>query len=177
MGFVRAWEALHRDPPASFCDLGAGGGVPGLVVALAWPTARVGLLEASSRRCRFLREAVETLGLTGRAEVHEGRAERLARTEKLEGRFELVIARSFGPPATTAECAARLLAPSGTLLVAEPPGDAGNPTRWPADGLGMLGLEVAGSSASPSLVVLVAIHESPARYPRRDGVPLKRPLF
>lgn len=177
MGFVRAWSEVHDDPPASFCDLGAGGGVPGLVLGLAWPTTRIGLLEASSRRCQFLREAVDELGLAPRADVHEGRAEHLARAPELEGRFELVTARSFGPPATTAECSARLLAPFGTVLVAEPPGDAGDSERWPPGGLGELGLEVKGVASSPNLVVLVATRACPDRYPRRDGVPLKRPLF
>ena len=53
-----------------------------------------------------------------------GQGRELARVADFEGRFELVIARSFGPPAPTAECAARLLAPRGALVVSEPPDGA-----------------------------------------------------
>lgn len=176
--FVAAWDAERARAPASVCDLGAGGGVPGLVLALHWADARIVLLEAAQRRCAFLEEAVVALGLTATTSVAEGRAESLARTLDLEGAFELVTARSFGPPAVAAECAARLLAPGGVLLVAEPPDGAETATRWPEDGLAALGLGPARPTATiRRLVVIERVRACPDRYPRRVGVPSKRPLF
>jgi 16S rRNA (guanine527-N7)-methyltransferase len=178
LGFARAYEALAGAAPIALCDLGAGGGVPGLVLADAWPTTAVHLLEAAQRRCQFLREAVAALGWADRVLIEEGRAEALARTDHLGGRFELVTSRSFGPPSVTAECAARLLAPAGVLLVAEPPEVDPQSVRWPPDGLALLGLGPAVSAwTAPHLVAIRATGSCPERFPRRDGVPRKRPLF
>ena len=153
-------------------DLGAGGGVPGLVVAVARPDLHLVLLDAMAKRCRFLEEAVATLGL--RAEVVEGRAEEIARSG-WRGQVDAVIARSFGPPAVTAECAAPLLRVGGRLVVSEPPEVA---SRWSAAELSVLGLRpTARPTTSATLQVLEQIAPCPDRYPRRTGIPAKRPLF
>jgi 16S rRNA (guanine527-N7)-methyltransferase len=160
------------------CDIGAGGGVPGLVLALHWPQATSVLLEAAERRCAFLEEAIGELGLGATASVARGRAEALARTLDLEGRFPLVTARSFGAPAVVAECAARLLAPGGVLMVSEPPDPARTTARWPVEGLAVLGLGPAvPASSSRYVVVIERVGPCPDRFPRRVGVPQKRPLF
>ncbi len=176
--FAEAYEALEGSPPSSCCDLGSGGGVPGLALAVRWPTTSMVLLEASARRCEFLREAVASLGCERRVRVAEGRAEVLARTPALEGRFGLVTARSFGPPASTAECAARLLAPHGLLIVADPPDAETLGDRWPDAGLALLGLGPATSiRTDPRLVGIRQLTPCDDRFPRRDGVPAKRLLF
>jgi 16S rRNA (guanine527-N7)-methyltransferase len=159
-------------------DLGSGGGLPGLVLARAFPDTRWVLLDAMERRCRFLERAVQQLGLDGRVEVECGRAEVLARREDLRGRFPLVVTRSFGAPAVTAECAAGFLRPSGgRLVVSEPPDSAAD--RWPAEGLARLSLRAVERVAGPGWTVQVLeLHgELEERYPRRTGVPAKRPLF
>lgn len=183
LAYADAYEALGGAAPSSCCDLGAGGGVPGLVLALRWPSTDMVLLEASARRCGFLREAVALLGCEDRVQVAEGRAEVLSRTPELEGRFELVTARSFGPPGATAECAVRLLAPLGLLMVSEPPvaePPVAEPIRprWPAAGLALLGLGAAVAlRVDPQLVGVRRLAGCDARFPRRDGVPARRPLF
>lgn len=153
-------------------DLGAGGGVPGLVVATARPDLHVVLLDAMAKRCRFLEEAVEALGLD--AEVVEARAERLGRSS-WRGQASAVIARSFAAPAPTAECAAPLLAVGGRLVVSEPPEAV---DRWPTGPLAQLGLQPAVRVGPGAGVrVLIQVEPCPDRYPRRVGVPAKRPLF
>jgi 16S rRNA (guanine527-N7)-methyltransferase len=145
--------------------------VPGLVLALRWPASTWTLVDAMERRCRFLSEAIEELGLASRVQVVQGRAEELGREPSLRGRFDVVTARSFGPPAVTAECAAPFLAAGGRLLVSEPPTEA---VRWP-DEVALLGLAVGARRGS--IQVLIQTTLCPDRYPRRTGVPAKRPLF
>jgi len=163
--------------PARTLDLGSGGGVPGLVLLAALPRLHVVLLDASQRRTQFLREAVISLGFAERAEVVTARAEAAGRQPDLRHGFDVVVARSFGPPATTAECAAPLLRLGGHLVVSEPP-DGGD--RWPAAGLAPLGLEpvpLSGFAGLHHYAILRAVRLCDDRYPRRDGVPAKRPLF
>lgn len=173
-GFAEA----HGDPPPSRAlDLGAGGGVPGLVLAAtSWPTTRWVLVEAAQRRCDFLRAAVERLELTPRVEVRQGRAETLGHDADLREGFDLVIARSFGPPAVAAECAAPFVAMAGCVIVSEPPGGDGQ--RWDPEGLRLLGLVwAAGDGNGNSYAMLHKVGPCPARFSRRDGVPARRPLF
>lgn len=177
-GFIRAWSSEREEPPRRFCDLGAGGGVPGLPLALDWASSAGVLMDASSRRCAFLRDAIRSLGLADRIEVAEGRAETLARQIGFDSSFDLVTARSFARPAVTAECGARLLRDQGLFLVADPPDSLEGPeVRWPEQGLLELGLRLQGQLAQPSIAVLVRKLACPERYPRRNGIPAKRPLF
>jgi 16S rRNA (guanine527-N7)-methyltransferase len=158
-------------------DLGSGAGLPGLPLALAWPDSRWTLVDAGSRRVEFLEAAVSALGLGDRVVVIEGRAEELARRDGLRGQFALVVARGFASPAVTAECAAGFLAVGGRLVVSEPPG--GRPDRWPAEGLAVLGLAPGESYEADGASYQVVRQASPCpdRYPRRVGIPAKRPLF
>jgi 16S rRNA (guanine527-N7)-methyltransferase len=157
-------------------DMGSGGGLPGLPLALALTTIEWVLLDGSVTRGQFLRTAVDELDIGHRTGVHIGRAEVAGRAPAFRATFDLVVARSFGPPAVTAECGAPFLAVGGTLVVAEPPG--GSPDRWPASPLAALGLVVGSSVTSPSAFqVLHQERPCPERYPRRTGVPAKRPLF
>ncbi|HVF13353.1 MAG TPA: RsmG family class I SAM-dependent methyltransferase [Acidimicrobiales bacterium] len=158
-------------------DLGSGGGVPGLPLAVAWPQSRWTLVDAGARRVDFLVGAVRRMALEDRVEVVGGRAEQLARHPRMRGCFDLVVARGFAPPAVTAECAAGFLVPGGRAVVSEPPG--GRPSRWPASGLAPLGMEPDGpiEVAGASYQVLRQRAPCPDRYPRRTGIPSKRPLF
>jgi 16S rRNA (guanine527-N7)-methyltransferase len=155
-------------------DLGSGGGVPGLVIGVARPDLHLVLLDARSRRCELLRDAIQELQLDG--EVVEGRAEVLGRTP-LRGTADAVVARSFGLPAATAECASPFLRTGGRLIVSEPPGPP-IPERWPSEGLAKLGVRpVERVGAGPSVQLLVQEALCPEQFPRRDGLPANRPLF
>lgn len=158
-------------------DLGSGGGLPGLVLARARPDLTLVLVDAMERRCRFLERATEQLGLATRVSVECGRAEELARREDLRGRFPVVVTRSFGPPAVTAECGVGFLTSGGRLLVSEPP--VRDPGRWPSAGLAQLGLELGELMEGPSGAVQVVRFTGALedRFPRRVGIPAKRPMF
>ena len=175
LGFAEA--APGAPPPLRSLDLGSGGGLPGLVLALWWPESRWVLLDAGARRTAFLREAVERLELTRRVEVVTGRAEEVGHDPSLRAAMGLVVARGFGPPAVTAECAAPFVAVGGVAVVSEPPG--GRPDRWPAAGLALLGM-VPGPTVGGhggTYQVLEQRSPCPGPLPRRTGIPSKRPLF
>ena len=82
------WVEAIPHPVARFADLGSGGGVPGLVMALALPEARAVLIDARARRCESLERARGVLGLEDRVEVVLGRAEELGRRDDLRGTLD-----------------------------------------------------------------------------------------
>ena len=172
-GFLHALP----QPPRRFLDLGAGGGLPGLVLGLEVPEASGLLLDASKRRTDFLGRAVEQLGLASRIDVICERAETAGRRASLRGAFDLVVARSFAVPAVTAECAVGFLEPGGFLVVSEPPTPEAD--RWPEAGLARLGLRVVGfvTSEDGHFVILELETAAADQWPRRVGIPAKRPLW
>ena len=170
-GFMAALEEV---PVGSvIVDLGSGGGIPGLVIADARPDLRLVLLDALERRVALLEEAVEALGWDDRVIVLHARAEDVGRDPAWRGTVDAVTARLFGPPATVAECAAPLLRVGGVLIVSEPPEQT---DRWPIDGLSEFGLEPAEESPA-GMQVLRQVELCPDKYPRRVGIPAKRPRF
>ena len=165
-------------------DLGSGGGLPGIALLALRPDLDLTMLDAQRRRCELLRSTIDQWPTPANAIVVEGRAEDLARSDELADRFDSVVARLFGAPAVTAECAVRFLQPrSGILLVSEPP--ELDPERWSAEGLAQLGLidqGLLGRSADhvpgrARIRVIGRRLDLPDRFPRPVGRPSKRPLF
>ena len=198
-GFVALARMEAEGESPRILDLGSGGGLPGLVVAGAWPEATMVLLEANERRAQFLERAVVACGLGQRVSVVHERAEVSGRDPLYRGTFDGVVVRSFGPPAVVAECAAPFLRVGGWLIVSEPPTDDGGAAldtdsaddqveprltaaeetgRWPADKLAPLGLKPLESVRTEfGYQVLRQVLLCPDRFPRRNGVPSKKPLF
>jgi 16S rRNA (guanine527-N7)-methyltransferase len=167
---ARAYLPLLEDVADAALDLGAGGGIPGLVLATERPDLTWVFLDAMQKRTAFLERAVDRLGLRN-VVVRTARAEEVP---DLRGAFDAVVARSFAAPPVTAECAAPLLRVGGRLIVSEPPD--GGPDRW--QGAGVLGLRAPTLvPGPPALVVLVQASPCPPHFPRRTGIPAKRPLW
>ena len=160
-------------------DLGTGGGLPGLVLS-TFTNCFWLLTDRGERRCDFLKKAVFELGLDARVEVVKCSVEELSRGKYRE-KVKLVTARSFGPPAITAECATPLLREDGLFIVSEPPSDNSikNDNRWPSKGLNTLGLLQkeqwhTGSAGYRAFSIDV---KCPKIYPRRFNKMLKSPVF
>jgi 16S rRNA (guanine527-N7)-methyltransferase len=175
-GFALCWENIRPNPPEQFLDLGSGGGLPGLVLLERWNCRGV-LIDSMQKRMRLLIDVLSQPDAPSYGEVITGRAEEIARDPELSGIFDLVTARSFGPPAVTAECAARFLKVGGVLIVSEPPEDDGT-ERWKASVLAELGLEPEGRIRfGAAFQVLLKVKPTPAKFPRSIGIPSKSPLF
>ncbi len=171
---AQAFARALPSPTCRFADLGAGGGVPAL------PTLRFGsalgavLIDASRKRCSFLQWAVVELGMADRVEVWCERAEIVGHEQRARQRFDAVLARGFGPPAATIECAAPLVVTGGLVVISEPP----IPRRWPSAELGAAGLTQRSDVGSGGGV---AVFERTGPVPEALPRPAKRqqrdPLF
>lgn len=113
---------------ARWADLGSGGGLPGIPLALALPDVRLTLIEAVGKKCAFLQDVVAELGLTERVEVACARSEELAATgQPGRGSYAVVLAKAVGPLAVVVELAAPLLRGGGLLVVSKTAAAASSP--------------------------------------------------
>ena len=173
---------LLTGTPVRVADLGPGGGFPGLPMRIVDPSLRLTLIESHGRRCDFMREVIATLGLEG-VEVVQARAEDAGRQPALREGFDLVVARALAAVRVLVEYGLPLLKPGGVL--ATPKG-----SRWRHEleeaghalsELGGVALEPVAMPLPPGVpeqaVVLVRREGALSdRYPRRAGMPVKRPL-
>jgi 16S rRNA (guanine527-N7)-methyltransferase len=142
-------------------DVGSGGGVPGIPLAVSLPDREVTLLEAIGRKCDFLRE-------WGPANVRvvQGRAE-----EQETETYGVAVAKALAKPPVAAEWCLPLVRTGGAVVLwVGPSADAERVARV-AD---QVGGEVA--EARDGLMVLRKVRATPAGFPRRAGVASKRPL-
>ena len=169
-----------------WCDLGSGGGVPGLVMALDRPEVEFVLLDRSQRRAEFLADVVRGLGIAGRVKIACGDAAELAHHPEHQHVYDGVVSRAFGPPSAVAECGSGLVRPGGRLVVSEPPSpitpfDATpdvERTRWPARPLAELGWDFDGyAGESPTFAILTRRPSHQNIYPRTWKRVRKRPVF
>jgi hypothetical protein len=155
-------------------DLGSGGGLPALPLALAHPTTSWTLVEGWARRAALLRRFVRLLELPARVAVVAERAEIVGRGP-LRGTADVVTARAFAPAAVTLECAAPLLRLGGVVVLSvrldEP--------SWPSWALTELGLDGVAEwhGGRHHYRSAVAVSPCAVRLPRRPGTPEKSPLF
>ncbi len=110
-------------------DLGSGGGVPGLVIAVDRPDLAVTLLDRRQKRTDFLRQMVRRLDVDERVDVVIDDAERFVRPGAPgRRRFDAVTARGFGPPEQTLRTAIDAIRPGGRIIISDPP----TGERWSA---------------------------------------------
>jgi 16S rRNA (guanine527-N7)-methyltransferase len=164
-------------------DVGSGAGYPGIPLRIVAAPASMVLLEATARKTEFLSHFVAESGLD-RVIVLTDRAETLARLPDHRESYDVVLARAVAEIAVLIELALPLLRIGG-LLVAYKSRDLEEEMRLAAMALRELAGEVVRivsyelpEVAEPrALVVVQKLGPTPTRYPRRPGIPAKRPLL
>jgi 16S rRNA (guanine527-N7)-methyltransferase len=142
-------------------DVGSGGGVPGIPLAFALPDRDVTLLEATGRKCDFLREWSPP-----NARVVQGRAEE----QETDG-YGVAVAKALAIPPVAAEWCLPLVRPGGAAILWVGP-------SVDLEHVGRVALQLGGEldSNREGLLVLRKVRPTPAGFPRRTGVARKRPL-
>jgi len=150
-----------RDHPGTIVDVGSGGGSPGIPIAYALPDREVVLLEAERRKCDFLERWAPP-----NAHVLWGRAE-----EQETDVFDVALAKALAQPPVAVELCLPLVRPGGVaVLWVGPSADLGVVGRVSS----LLGGDVP--EVRDGIVVLRKLAPTPAGFPRRAGMPKKRPL-
>lgn len=163
-------------------DIGSGAGLPGIPIAIAMPELQLTLLEGSAKRCGFLGEAVKETGIAHARVVCE-RAEAFGRDANERKSFDIAVGRAVAPLPALAEYALPLVK-AGGWFIAQRGKHAAEEAREAEYAVTELGgviyetrpVNVPRLEAARFLVMIRKVRETPERYPRRIGVPLKRPL-
>lgn len=161
-----------REP---YVDVGSGAGFPAIPVALA-NAITITMIEATRKKARFLESALAELGLRG--EVIAERAESAAHEERLRGRFASGTARAVATAPAVAELLLPFIAVNGVAVLQRGESDRREQVALEDASL-MLGGRVEGEEplAGGRRIILVRkTGATPARFPRRIGIPEKRPL-
>lgn len=169
-------------PGARLMDVGTGAGFPGLALAAARTDLRVTLLEAQGKRCRFL-EAVKDALKMDNVRVLQGRAEDAGRDPALREQFDLAAARAVAGMNVLMEYLLPFVGTGGYALCWKGPAAAEEMAdgRAAAEKLGGR-IEETLEMKSPALEgkrLLVAVRKTEKtapQYPRKNGIPAKRPL-
>ena len=165
-------------------DVGSGGGLPGIPIKIAQPALQATLVESTGKKVRFLRHAIERLALDT-VEVVDGRVEDVAHESGYRGTYDVVTARAVARLSVVAEYCVPLLKAGGHVISmkAKLETDELAEGERAAKRLGARVSEVLQVPHLPEvgakerrLVILEKVSETPGKYPRKVGVPAKKPL-
>lgn len=173
----------HLPPTGALLDVGSGAGLPGIPLAIACPQLEVTLLDSIAKKVAFLNDVVGALSLGGRVKAVAERAERAGRLTSMRGSYGVVISRAVARLNVLCEYCLPFVKVGGVFLAMK--GPAGQEEAREAErAMALLGGRAAevhlwqlpGAGEQRSLIVIHKIRNTPEGYPRKEGLPAKKPL-
>jgi 16S rRNA (guanine527-N7)-methyltransferase len=169
----------HLGAAKSVVDIGSGAGLPGLALKIERPALSVTLVEADQRKAAFLVQACAALSLKD-VDVVAMRAEVAGHDPRYREVFDVAVARALAPMPVLAELCLPFVRLGGRLLAQKTATDDMASARHAIDVMGGAMLEVISAPSAArrkgTVVVIEKARPTPAAYPRRPGVPSRRPL-
>lgn len=169
-------------PGCALLDVGTGAGFPGIPLKIAAPDVNVVLLDSLNKRVSFLNYLIDELKLKSISALH-GRAEDFGHDEKYRAGFDIVVSRAVAKLTVLAELCLPFVRKGGLFVAYKGP-KAEEELREADNALNLLGgqvdkfirVELPGTSDDRYLVFIKKVGETPGKYPRKAGIPEKRPL-
>jgi len=164
-------------------DVGAGAGLPGIPLKILLPAIKLTLLEATAKKAAFLQHLRHKLGLDD-VEIVVGRAEDVAHETQYREKFDIVLSRAVAPLPTLAELTLPFCAVGGSF-VAQKKGTIDLEISQATRAISLLGgklreakrIELEEFTDERWLITIDKVLPTPQPYPRRPGIPAKRPLL
>jgi len=157
--------------------------LPGVPLKILWPDVKLTLLEATAKKAEFLRHLKHRLGLDN-VEIVVGRAEDIAHDAEYREKFDLVLSRAVAPLPTLVELTLPFCAIGGSF-VAQKKGSVEREVGQAARAIELLGgrlqevkkIELEEFPDERWLIAIDKASPTPRKYPRRPGIPAKRPIL
>lgn len=177
--FVDSALVINNLKSGNLIDVGSGGGFPAIPIKILREDINVTMLEATGKKCEFLLEVINRLGLEGISVVN-GRAEELAKTEKYRENYDYCTARAVARLNTLCEYCLPFVKVGGEFISLK--GDAEEETIEAHSAIKILGGKLIDKKdylledAKRSLIIIEKIKNTDKKYPRGQGKERKKPL-
>jgi len=178
-----AWQPLTITIDFRLIDVGTGTGIPGIPLKIVFPNIRLVLLDSKAKKAAFLHHIIHKLGL-GNVDIIVGRAEEIAHDAQYREGFDIVLSRGVAPLATLAELTLPFCAIGGSFI-AQKKGAIVPEISQAGRAISLLGgklrevkrVDLEEFADERQLIIIDKVSPTPPKYPRRSGMPSKRPIL
>lgn len=171
-------ETLEFTDSSSICDIGTGGGFPGVPLAICYPDKQFTLMDSLEKRLKIVRQLCNEIGVEN-VEVVHGRAEELARQKDYREQFDLCVSRAVANMRVLSEYCLPFVKTGGCFIAYKGP-DCQSEIDDARRAIQILGGDEPEirplSHLEHSLVCIRKISDTPPAYPRKAGTPARKPL-
>ena len=169
----------HLGEARRLVDVGSGGGLPGLALKITRPDLAVTLIEADQAKAAFLVQACAKLDLRD-VEVLARRAEEVGRDGRYRESFDVAVARALASMPVLAELCLPLVKVGGRLVAQKTASEevqrAGRAIEAMGGALNRVAAAPSAARGAGTVVIVDKVRPTPPAYPRRPGVPARKPL-
>lgn len=173
---------LEQNTNVSILDIGTGAGFPGIPIKIAFPNVKVTLLDSLNKRVNFLNEVISALELNNIEAIH-GRAEDFAKKGMLRETYDICVSRAVANLSSLSEFCLPYVKVGGKFISYKSE-KASEELELSSNAISILGggnvvcdeFVLPGTDFSRTFIIINKIKETPGKYPRKAGTPVKQPL-